>query len=380
MTSGVPDTSRSSDPPSAAWTPPPRRGRRRHRVLGTIAAAVLVVAVAGVFVKLPYVVISPGTATPVDRVVKVRGVPTYPHHGALLFLTVSVTNGRPNVYRTLVGWLSSDQDVRPEKNELGCLSRPENDRQNVMAMTDSQQAAKTVALARLGYHVGANSTGVIVFDVAPGSPACGRLRVGDHILAVDGKPVAKAADVGPLVRARRPGQPVRFTIERASARRDVTVGTVVARNGPLKGMPLVGITPSDDAKFSFPPGVDVTIDPGPVTGPSAGLAFTLTLLDKLTPGDLTGGRNVAVTGTIALDGSVGDVGGVAQKAATARRAAAKLFIVPVDEVRDARAHAGSMKVVGVRTIDDALRALHDAGGASLPPAPSTTTVPPVALP
>ncbi len=95
-----------------------------------------------------------------------------------------------------------------------------------------------------------------------------------------------------------------------------------------------------------------------MSGPSAGLAFTLTIIDKLSPGDLTGGKNVAVTGTIELDGTVGDVGGVPQKTAAAIDAGAKLFLVPSSEVREAKARAGSaMKVVGVDTIDDALRAL-----------------------
>ena len=378
----MPDRSEASGAPATAWeVPRPSRRRTiRNRVLGTFAALLVICAVAAFFIRLPYVVISPGDATPVDRIVRINGLPTFPHKGSLLFLTVSVSNGRPNVYRTLVGWLSSDQDVQPEKNQLGCLTRSEDDRQNVMLMTDSQQVAKSVALSRLGYQVTEHSAGVIVFDVTPDSPACGRLLVGDRIVAVDGKPVAKASDVGPLVRARVPGQPVTFTVQRGSERRDVTVATLTAKTGPLKGQPVVGTTPADDVRFAFPPGVDVSIDPGPVTGPSAGLAFTLTLLDKLTPGDLTGGRNIAVTGAIGLDAAVGDVGGVAQKAVTARRAGAKLFIVPADEAREARAHAGSMKVVGVHDLEEALRALRDAGGAPVPPPPTSTTVPGVAVP
>ena len=86
-----------------------------------------------------------------------------------------------------------------------------------------------------------------------------------------------------------------------------------------------------------------------MSGPSAGLAFTLTIIDKLSPGDLTGGKNVAVTGTIELDGTVGEVGGVPQKTAAAIDAGAKLFLVPSAEVREAKARAGSaMKVVGCR--------------------------------
>ena len=70
--------------------------------------------------------------------------------------------------------------------------------------------------------------------------------------------------------------------------------------------------------------------------PSAGLAFTLAVIDDLTPGDLTGRHRVAVTGTIEPDGTIGPVGGVAQKAITAERNGATALIVPLDEAKDAR--------------------------------------------
>ena len=82
----------------------------------------------------------------------------------------------------------------------------------------------------------------------------------------------------------------------------------------------------------------------------------------MTPGELTGGRDVAVTGTISLDGSVGNVGGVAQKAAAARSENVELFIVPDAAVDMARSSAGSMRVIGVSSLDAALEALSDFGG------------------
>jgi PDZ domain-containing protein len=120
------------------------------------------------------------------------------------------------------------------------------------------------------------------------------------------------------------------------------------------------LTATRSEKFEFP--VDVEIDTGRVSGPSAGLAFTLTILDELTPGDLTGGEKVAVTGTIRADGGVGPIGGAEQKAVTAREAGAKLFLVPAEEVDEARGRADGMKVVGVRTLDDALAELKELGG------------------
>ena len=130
------------------------------------------------------------------------------------------------------------------------------------------------------------------------------------------------------------------------------------------GTALIGISPGtrNDVKFDFP--VNVDIDSGSVGGPSAGLAFTLGVIDALTPGELTGGAKVASTGTISLDGTVGPIGGMKQKVATVERAGAKVFLVPASEADDARAAVGKsdLKIVPVENVDDALKALAAIGG------------------
>ncbi len=107
--------------------------------------------------------------------------------------------------------------------------------------------------------------------------------------------------------------------------------------------PFLGVASTTQTVFVFP--FQVNIDVGAIGGPSAGLALTLGLLDVLSAGNLTGGHRVAATGTINLDGTVGDVGGVAQKAVAVRKAGAQVFFVPPDELKAAQSQAGSMKVL-----------------------------------
>jgi PDZ domain-containing protein len=115
----------------------------------------------------------------------------------------------------------------------------------------------------------------------------------------------------------------------------------------------------EQAKLPF----DVTIDPGNIGGPSAGLAFTLGVLDKLSTRDLTGGRVIAATGTINPDGTVGPIGGIVQKTAAVRKAGAVAFLVPPSEYAQAEKHAGShLRVIKVNNLDDALNALRSVGG------------------
>jgi PDZ domain-containing protein len=135
------------------------------------------------------------------------------------------------------------------------------------------------------------------------------------------------------------------------------------------GTPCLGITSEPFVSYQFP--IDVQIDTQRVGGPSAGLAFTVAIIDDLTPGNLTGKKRVAITGAIATDGSVQEVGGVEQKAITARTNGVQLMIVPKGEVKDARRGAGKVPVVGVSTVGEALAALQRAGGAPVPPSSST---------
>ena len=334
--------------------------------MGTVAlvvAAAMVTAMA--FIKVPYVIISPGDATALDRdIVSISGARTYRHRGALLYLTVRVTNSDPNVWRWLLARLDDDVSVEKREEIIGCASYADSGRLQDELMRQSQDVAKDVSLRRLGYDVPEQGTRVMILDVQCGSPSEGRLRPGDRITAVDGTPVATAEEVGPLVQAKQPGDTVRVSVDRDGGARDVSV-----RLGRRAGTAFLGIVSQTLHDWQFP--VEVEIDTRRVSGPSGGLAFALAIIDDLTPGELTGGRKVAVTGSIAADGSVGAVGGVAQKAVTARNDGVALMLVPAGEAREAKEHAGDMLVVAVRTLDDALGALEDAGGSPVVAPPPT---------
>jgi PDZ domain-containing protein len=336
----------------------------------------VVVLVAGFLIHLPYVIISPGDATPLDsRVVTIEGAPTYRHRGDVLFLTVRVTTHDPTVWRVVASLLDSDRQVEKRQDVVGCLSDAENAQINARLMQQSQDSAKYVALTRLGYTVDADPPEITVTEVCPGAPAYHQLQAGDQVVTVGGQDVAALEDVAKYVQEHQPGEKLDVGFLRNGDKLTTTVTTGrVSRDGrscekvtavSKIGTACLGVTMQPFVTYRFP--IDIKINTQMVGGPSAGLAFTLAIMDNLTPGSLTGGGRVAVTGTIAPDGSVGAVGGVEQKAITARHNSVDLMIVPKTELKDARRGAGSMKVVGVDTVDGALTALRQHGGAPLPP-------------
>ncbi len=377
-------------PVTAPPPEPPHPRTRKHTVLAvvlsTLGVLIAVAVLAGFLIHLPKVIISPGSATPLDsQVIQIEGAQTYPaDSGNLRFLTVRVSTTEPTVWRVVSAWLDPDRDVEDRSAVQGCLTDAQNQQFNSDLMDQSQNDAKYVALTRLGYNVPANPVQIRIVEVCRDAPAHGALETGDQVLAVDGADVTASTQIGAAVQAHRPGDRITITYDRNGVKRtaSITAGKVhtegsganatqscVAANGSTTGTTCLGVSSQEFVTYQFP--INVKIDTQLVGGPSAGLAFTLAIIDDLTPGSLTGGRQVAVTGTIAPDGSVGEVGGVEQKAITARTNGVKLMIVPKGEVKDARRGAGDVRVVGVENFEQALDVLHGTGGVEVPP-PSTT--------
>lgn len=337
---------------------------RRRGWLFTLAGVLAVVpAFIAAFVRMPYFLLSPGEARGVAQLITVDDpqVTVYDPEGAILFTTVSLT-GDVNVYEALRGWLDDEIEVVPEERITGGQPREEVRQINIQAMDDSKLTATKVALERLGYRVGLDGKGALVTKVQPGSPAEGAFEIGDVILAIDGEAVTLHDQAVAKVRQHKAGDTITLHIRRGGAEEDVAVTAGDA--GDEAHSALIGVVLATfEATYKFP--VSVAIDTGNVGGPSAGLAFTLALIDELSPGELTGGGLVAVTGTINGEGDVGLVGGVAQKTVTARRAGAVAFLVPPAEAELAEAFAGKMRIVPVATLDEALAALEDLGGSGI---------------
>jgi Lon-like protease len=384
-----PDFSNAGSQPAASPPTPPERPARWRTVLAVVLSVfgvlLVVVVVAGFLIHLPYVLISPGEATPLDSsVIMISGAPTYENPNDVLFLTVRVTNEDPTVWRVVTAWFDPDIDIEDRSTVVGCASPEDNAIYNTLLMQQSQGDAKEVALTRLGYTVTADAPRVTVVQACAGAPAYGNIEVGDQVVALGDEPVTSSSQLVALVRAHKPGDTLDITVDRNGVTQvaHVVAGKIsadgtkcqVLESGTGKtgseaaGAACIGSASQDFVTYHFP--IDVTINTDRVSGPSAGLAFTLAIIDDLTPGKLTDGKRVAVTGVIATDGSVQQVGGVEQKAITARRNGVQLMIVPKAEVADARKGADGMKVVGVATLDEALAALQRAGGAAVPPAAS----------
>ena len=347
----------------------PSRGAAGRRQLTLLLAAVGVAVsiLAASFIPVPYVILSAGptlntlgklgTHANARPLIQISGTRTYPTNGHLNLVTVSYQGGPGdgfNIFTALRAWLSPHEAVVPEEELFPSgQTQQQVTHADTEQMVNSQQTAQAAALCQLRIKFDTIDT---IQAVERGMPATGVLKAGDVITAVDGTPVTCRADAGTLIRARRPGAPVELTVSRDGVTKHVRLKTA-----DVGGTPVVGVQVTETYKFPF----QIKINVGEIGGPSAGMMFALGIIDKLTHGNLTGGKFIAGTGEISPDGMVSPIGGIQQKMAGARAAGATVFLTPAANCPDtAGAVPAGLRLVKVSTLNAAVHDLEviKAGG------------------
>jgi PDZ domain-containing protein len=329
---------------------------RRAVTLLVAGAGVLAAFLAAALAPVPYVALTPGPTLNTlgslrgHPLIAIQGRKTYPASGHLNMVTVSFIGGpgtRFNIFEALQAWLSPHDAVVPEQEIFTPGKTPQQvARQDTEEMASSQQQATAAALCELRIPVKITDT---VLATIKGLPAHGVLHRGDVIAAVDGKPLTCRADAGVLIKAHRPGTPVRLTIQRHGRTHEIRL--ITAR---VQGQAVVGVHILESFRFPF----TVKISIGNIGGPSAGLMFALGIIDKLSRDNLTGGKFIAGTGEISADGAVSPIGGIQQKLAGARAAGATVFLTPAANCPDAlRALPAGLRLVKVTSLSQAVREL-----------------------
>ena len=319
--------------------------RRRPGLKWLALVPVLLVAFVAYTVRLPYFVIGPGPAVDVEPLIHVRGTQTYASNGH--FLLTSVTEHQANAYDLLTAWIDPASSVVPERDILAPGQTQEQEIQVAQSEMDTSKIdAAAVALTAEAGYPGSARPGALIEAVVPGTPADGKLFPGDVTASIDGSRVKDPDARGRLIVAGGAGHPLHMTVNGRPG--GAVQVTVTPRFDAKVARPIVGV--SSVPNFPFP----LTISSGSIGGPSAGLMWTLGLIDLLTPGDLTGGRKIAGTGAIDASGKVYPIGGVQEKVVAAQRSGAVLFFVPHDNAAGARSVAHGMTIVEVASFQDAL--------------------------
>jgi Lon-like protease len=332
----------------------------RQRVIAVVGVVALIGLVFALnFYRLPVVALSPGPMEDVLARLKVEGSRVYDSEGKLYLTSVGIDDN-VRFYEALLDMANRDvqlvprAQLYPEEQDSA-----EIDKENVALMDRSKETATVVALRQVGYKI--EPSGVEVTEVVAGAPADGKLRAGDEILAADGHLVDSTDEVRKAITGHKPGERVAFRVERGKGEKNVSVEVQEVEDQPRVGILLRDLFPDLPVK--------VTIQTqNNIGGPSAGLMFTLSIIDKLTREDLTGGRRIAGTGEIALDGSILPVGGVGEKLIAVHRLGVTTFLIPAENCAGVKGQVpDGLRLVKVSKVDDALRFLRDPKAAATAP-------------
>ncbi|NBY46122.1 MAG: PDZ domain-containing protein [Acidimicrobiia bacterium] len=325
------------------------------------------------FVKMNYWEVAPGSAEEVASRFSfdknaLSQVTRYETSAPILFVTAY--GSKLSALDSLVGVLDPDVDVLNREEKFGTISPSEQRRLGFQAMASAKQIAEYVALNRLGYNVSI-AYGKLIIErlVCEDAPrplsACLQLNPGDTITAFDGIEIPTLSDLMPIIADYSPGDVVDLTVTPHKTTESVTkkIELMVSPDDPNRT--IIGVWPADTRTVDLP--FEVDIDTDSIGGPSAGLSFTLALLDELTAGELTGGVKVAATGTIDGDESIGAIGALRQKTVAVKASGATVFLVPSaqtpEELSAARRVAGSkLRIVPVANLTEALKVLEELGG------------------
>lgn len=319
------------------------------RRLAYLASVVLVLS-ALIAVPMPFAVFSPGEAVDLRGAVSVEG------QGEVLsgpLSLVTIRSKEAGLLDVLRAWVDGDRDLIDRDLVYGQGGDADEYYEASRTTFGNQLDVSTIAALReLGQELGA---GQLVVEVVANTPADGVLLSGDILRSIDGEVFESLEQLRAALDEYGPGDQVVIGLDRDAEPIELAVTVDVLPDSDRVGLGVQLRTHVDGVP------IEVTSAPilDPIGGPSAGLVLALAIHDLLSPDDLVRGRAIAATGTMDVDGRVGNIGGIHQKVAAAEEAGVELLLVPLDQVAAARARARSVRIVGVGSLAEALAVLAD---------------------
>lgn len=285
--------------------------------------------------------------------IQVVDQPDYPEFAELRVTTVTRLGNPDDLpsWAEVVGaWLSDDRAVTPvDVAYPPGISLEQNQEAARVEMQNSQQEAIAAALGYLD--IGYESYLEVVATLE-GGPSEGVLQEGDVIVAAAQEPIRDVTRLREIIAESGAGEPLVLSIGRNGRVDNVEV--IPRLPEAEQASPVIGVLVS--GRYDFP--IEVDIELGSVGGPSAGLMFSLGLVEKLTEEAIADRLLVAGSGTITAAGEVGPVGGIRHKAYGAARAGAQWFLVPeVNCTELSGLEIAGLRIVPVGTLSDAVDAL-----------------------
>jgi len=331
----------------------------------------LLLLITALVIPLPYVIVEPGEPQNIlgkvekgssKRLIEITGVKIFPTTGKLNLTSIYVSSPESKIFGLdiLSAWIDGERSAQPREVFFPKgVSGKAVDQQNSLEMRQSQEHAKVSALDYLGYKIPEK---MIITSITKESPNNKTLKNGDQIIKLNGIRVLSATEFKKrlleISAAKTSGDQMQLTVLRNGSEKVFTVSTYKVETKQK----VLGLMVESNYEYPF----TIKISLKDVGGPSAGLMFSLGIVEKLRAENLTRGRNISGTGTIDAFGNVGPIGGIEEKLIGAARAGSKLFLAPALNCNDIQHIPAGLQVVAVETLREAVAALKSKDLESLP--------------
>ena len=349
--------------------------RKRSQIIAAVAAIFMLLGIGAMFWPLDGYIESPGEADDLAKFVKIDG---QNDTSKGRYNITSVYLSKANVFGYLQTKINPHLSYSSAQDITGGESSAVFAQVQDFYMQSAIANAEQVAFKKAQRPITTTYRGIYVLSVSTGSHFKNSIHVGDTITAIDGHHYENSDGFIKYLADKKKGVTVTVDYIRNGQQGQTSGKTIKLPSSQSSEYPHgrsgLGIVLTDNVAVDTVPKVDV--DPGQIGGPSGGLMFTLQIYDQLTGNHLSKDRNISGTGTMNVNGYVGEIGGIDKKVMAAKAAGSTVFFAPYVEptktllkyeeqhktnyqlARDtAKKYAPNLKVIPVRTFDDAVNYL-----------------------
>ena len=298
-------------------------------------------------IKLPYYVEMPGGTININNRIESENQ-KIKYNGSYNMLYVSEKEA--SIPNYLLSYLIDDWDLESiEENRISNETPEEILYRNKIMLENSINIAKYVAYKEAGKEISISSQKIVVI----GKLIDNNLQIGDEVLSINGKEATSLEVIKKEINSHNVNDKLQIKVKRNN--KELTEEVKIKEQQKQK---VIGVVIVTNYQFKTNPEIKINFKPSE-SGSSGGLMMTISMYNALTNEDLLKGRNVAGTGTISEDGTVGEIAGIKYKIIGAHNNNIDTVLVPSANYKEAmkikkEKKYNDMEIVKVETFKDAI--------------------------
>ncbi len=302
------------------------------------------------FYELPFVIYRPGGTIDLSSRVNVEN--GYETEGTLSMSYVSMMKG--NIPFVLASFIIPNWDLVESKSiTLENESVDESIERDHLFLEEGLDNAIISAYTLAEKEINIKNIYHVVTYIAKEAET--DLKLGDIILNINGKEFKELIDLQKYVNSLHKNDEVTFTVLRSD--KEITCH---AKLYEIENTLKVGIQIINKYEYETDPKVTIETKTSE-SGSSGGLMTALSIYNALTESDITKGRKIVGTGTIDIEGIVGEIGGIKYKLLGAEKANAEIFLCPLENYAEAKdvkeKNKLKLELIPVETLKEAVEVL-----------------------